>query len=113
MVYYPLSVLMLAGIKDVLIITTPEDQINFQRLLEELSPRKPECIKHYKDLITFVTDRAGHDVRYAIDASKIAKDLNWRPIETFESGIKKTVQWYLYNQDWCRRVQGGCYQRGV
>ena len=82
-------------------------------LLEEFAPRKPEGIKHYKDLITFVTDRAGHDVRYAIDASKIAKDLNWRPIETFESGIKKTVQWYLYNQDWCRHVQDGSYQRGV
>ena len=80
-------------------------------LLEELAPQKPEGIKHYKDLITFVTDRAGHDVRYAIDASKIAKDLKWKPIETFESGIKKTVQWYLDNQGWCRRVQDGSYKR--
>jgi len=79
-------------------------------LLEELAPQKPEGIKHYKDLITFVTDRAGHDVRYAIDASKIAKDLNWKPVETFESGIKKTVQWYLDNQDWCQHVQDGSYQ---
>jgi dTDP-glucose 4,6-dehydratase len=79
-------------------------------LLEELAPQKPEGMKHYKDLITFVTDRAGHDVRYAIDASKIAKDLNWKPIETFESGIKKTVQWYLDNQDWCQHVQDGSYQ---
>ena len=80
-------------------------------LLEELAPHKPEGINQYKDLITYVTDRAGHDVRYAIDASKIAKDLNWRPIETFESGIKKTVQWYLDNQDWCQHVQDGSYQR--
>jgi dTDP-glucose 4,6-dehydratase len=80
-------------------------------LLEELAPQKPEGVKRYKDLITFVTDRAGHDLRYAIDASKIAKDLNWRPIETFESGIKKTVQWYLDNQEWCQHVQDGSYQR--
>ena len=81
-------------------------------LLEELAQHKPEGIKHFKDLITFVTDRASHDVRYAIDASKIAKDLNWRPIETFESGIKKNMQWYVYNQDWRRHVQDGSYQRG-
>jgi len=80
-------------------------------LLEELAPRKPEGVKYYKNLITFVTDRAGHDVRYAIDASKISKDLNWKPMETFESGIKKTVQWYLDNQEWCQHVQDGCYQR--
>ena len=67
-------------------------------LLEELAPHKPEGIKQYKDLIIFVTDRAGHDVRYAIDASKIVKELNWTPIETFDSGIRKTVQWYLDNQ---------------
>lgn len=70
-------------------------------LLEELAPNKPKGITHYKELITFVTDRAGHDVRYAIDASKIAKELNWKPQETFDSGIRKTVQWYLDNQDWC------------
>tara|TARA_B100001059_G_scaffold236603_1_gene288177 strand:- start:6101 stop:7339 length:1239 start_codon:yes stop_codon:yes gene_type:complete len=81
------------------------------RLLEELAPQKPENIKHYKDLITFVTDRVGHDIRYAIDARKIAIDLNWKPIETFESGIKKTVQWYLDNQDWCQHLQDGSYQR--
>ena len=67
-------------------------------LLEELAPHKPGGINEYKDLITFVADRAGHDVRYAIDASKIAKDLNWTPIETFDSGIRKTVQWYIDNQ---------------
>ena len=80
-------------------------------LLEELAPHKPEGISQYKDLIAFVADRAGHDLRYSIDASKIAKDLYWQPIETFESGIKKTVQWYLENQDWCQHVQDGSYQR--
>ena len=79
-------------------------------LLEELAPNKPEGINQYKDLVTFVTDRAGHDVRYAIDSSKIAKELNWTPIETFESGIRKTVQWYLDNQDWCQNIQDGSYQ---
>jgi len=78
-------------------------------LLEELAPEKPENVTHYKDLITFVTDRAGHDVRYAIDASKIAKELNWTPLETFDSGIRKTVQWYLDNQDWCQHVLDGSY----
>ncbi len=65
----------------------------------------------YKSLITYVTDRPGHDRRYAIDASKIAKELGWQPEETFESGIRKTVQWYLENQQWCKNVQDGSYQR--
>lgn len=65
----------------------------------------------YESLITYVTDRPGHDRRYAIDASKIAKELNWQPEETFESGIRKTVQWYLDNQQWCKNVQDGSYQR--
>ncbi len=65
----------------------------------------------YKSLITHVTDRPGHDRRYAIDASKIAKELGWKPKETFESGIRKTVQWYLENQQWCKNVQDGSYQR--
>tara|TARA_B110000091_G_C13800409_1_gene469962 strand:- start:303 stop:1418 length:1116 start_codon:yes stop_codon:yes gene_type:complete len=77
-------------------------------LLEELAPHKPEGISQYKDLITFVTDRAGHDLRYAIDASKIEDALNWTPTETFESGIRKTVQWYLDNQGWCQSSQHGC-----
>lgn len=76
-------------------------------LLEELAPHKPEGVGQYKDLVTFVTDRAGHDLRYAIDASKIEEALNWTPTETFDSGIRKTVQWYLDHQDWCRRVQHG------
>ena len=69
------------------------------------------AITHYKDLITFVTDRPGHDMRYAIDATKIQRELGWSPEETFETGIQKTVFWYLNNQDWCRRVQDGSYQR--
>jgi len=81
------------------------------QLLEELAPNKPDGVKHYQDLITFVTDRAGHDVRYAIDASKIAKELNWKPQETFDSGIRKTVQWYLDNQAWCQHVLDGSYQQ--
>ena len=70
-------------------------------ILEELIPLNEGS---YKDLITYVTDRPGHDLRYAIDASKIAKDLNWLPKETFESGIKKTVQWYLDNRNWCDSI---------
>ena len=65
----------------------------------------------YESLITFVKDRPGHDLRYAIDASKIATELNWTPTETFDSGIRKTVEWYLNNMEWCSRVQDGSYQR--
>ena len=72
---------------------------------------KKEHPNNYKDLITFVEDRPGHDLRYAIDASKIEKQLGWKPRETFESGIRKTVEWYLDNQTWCERVQDGSYQR--
>lgn len=67
--------------------------------------------KSYKELITFVTDRPGHDKRYAIDASKIHSDLGWAPQETFETGIRKTVMWYLNNLDWCQHIQTGSYQR--
>jgi dTDP-glucose 4,6-dehydratase len=66
-------------------------------------------IKYYKDLMVFVKDRAGHDVRYAIDATKIANELNWTPDETFATGIKKTVEWYLDNKTWCKHVQDGSY----
>lgn len=76
-------------------------------ILQELRPQE----KSYRDLITTVTDRPGHDRRYAIDASKIEKELGWAPEETFETGIRKTVQWYLDNLDWCQRVQDGTYQR--
>ncbi|TBL48422.1 dTDP-glucose 4,6-dehydratase [Obesumbacterium proteus] len=78
-------------------------------LLEELVPNKPEGVEHYADLITYVTDRPGHDMRYAIDAVKIERELGWRPQETFESGIRKTVQWYLANESWWKRVQDGSY----
>ncbi|MHA2939533.1 dTDP-glucose 4,6-dehydratase [Vibrio sp. RC27] len=80
-------------------------------LLEELVPAKPEGVAHYQDLITYVTDRPGHDVRYAIDASKIGTELGWTPEETFESGIRKTVEWYLSNQEWWTRVLDGSYSR--
>ncbi|WP_417329137.1 dTDP-glucose 4,6-dehydratase [Halomonas cupida] len=79
-------------------------------LLEELAPAKPNGITHYTDLITYVQDRPGHDLRYAIDASKIERELGWAPQETFESGLRKTVQWYLENEDWWQRVQDGSYQ---
>lgn len=78
-------------------------------LLEELAPNKPEGVDKYLDLVTYVTDRAGHDVRYAIDASKIGRELGWKPEETFESGIRKTVEWYLDNKQWCSRVLDGSY----
>lgn len=68
-------------------------------------------VRDYKELVTFVKDRPGHDRRYAIDASKVQRELGWQPEETFESGIRKTVQWYIDNLEWCRRVQDGTYQR--
>jgi len=71
---------------------------------------RPQGIAHFRDLITFVTDRPGHDRRYAIDASKIEHSLGWVPEETFESGISKTVDWYLANRDWWQRVQSGAYR---
>ncbi|OLU24395.1 dTDP-glucose 4,6-dehydratase [Pseudomonas sp. PA15(2017)] len=77
-------------------------------LLDELQPRGAGS---YREQITFVTDRPGHDLRYAIDASKIERELGWTPAETFPSGLRKTVRWYLDNLDWCRRVQDGSYQR--
>ncbi len=80
-------------------------------LLEELRPQKPAGVERYEDLITFVADRPGHDLRYAIDAGKIQRELGWTPEETFETGLKKTVSWYLENQEWCRHVQDGSYQR--
>lgn len=79
-------------------------------LLEELVPEKPQGVTHYRDLITRVADRPGHDLRYAIDASKIERELGWVPQETFESGIRKTVQWYLTNQSWWQQVLDGSYQ---
>lgn len=85
-------------------------------LLEELVPdnchsRNNGNTKGFESLITYVKDRPGHDIRYAIDASKIERELGWKPEESFESGIRKTVEWYLVNSAWCKRVQDGSYQR--
>ncbi|MDA8796835.1 dTDP-glucose 4,6-dehydratase [Luminiphilus sp.] len=79
-------------------------------LLEELAPERPSGIDKYRDLITFVRDRPGHDARYAIDASKIERELGWVPEETFETGLRKTVQWYLDNTPWWERVLSGAYR---
>jgi dTDP-glucose 4,6-dehydratase len=80
-------------------------------LLEELAAdRKPAGVARYRDLITFVKDRPGHDARYAIDASKIARELGWMPRETFASGLRKTVVWYLENPGWWGRVLSGAYR---
>jgi dTDP-glucose 4,6-dehydratase len=79
------------------------------QLLDELIPQSP-YVPHYS-LITPVADRPGHDQRYAVDASKIAQELGWKPQETFYTGLRKTVQWYLDNQLWCRRVMDGRYCR--
>lgn len=80
-------------------------------ILELLVPEKPQGIIKFSDLITYVQDRPGHDVRYAIAADKIQRELGWTPSETFETGLKKTVQWYLSNLVWCKRVQEGSYKR--
>jgi dTDP-glucose 4,6-dehydratase len=79
-------------------------------LLDELRPSTHDGIKKYEELITFVKDRPGHDIRYAIDASKIQRELGWVPLETFESGLRKTVEWYLANESWWRSVLDGSYQ---
>ena len=80
-------------------------------LLDELSPR-PDG-ESYAHQIRFVTDRPGHDRRYAIDASKLERELGWRPAETFDTGIRKTVEWYLAHQDWVQAVQSGAYMEWV
>lgn len=82
-------------------------------LLEELAPHKPAGVAYFSDLISYVTDRPGHDLRYAIDASKIQRDLGWVPVESFGSGLRKTVQWYLNHQDWVKQVQSGEYQHWI
>ena len=79
------------------------------RILDQLRPQNNA--QPYENLITFVKDRPGHDLRYAIDASKIENELGWKPLETFETGIRKTIEWYLNNLEWCRHVQDGSYQR--
>lgn len=79
-------------------------------LLEELAPQKPAGVSQYRDLISYVTDRPGHDLRYAIDASKIESALGWKPQENFESGLRKTVLWYLQHADWSQAILNGSYQ---
>lgn len=86
------------------------------KLLEKLAPESPYAKSAtnpdgFKSLITFVKDRPGHDARYAIDAAKIQKELGWIPKETFTTGLRKTIEWYLANLDWCKRVQDGSYHR--
>jgi dTDP-glucose 4,6-dehydratase len=78
-------------------------------ILDELSPRTDG--KPYVDQITYVKDRPGHDRRYAIDATKIERELGWKPAETFETGIRKTVQWYLDNQSWVQNITSGAYRQ--
>ncbi|MEF9674809.1 dTDP-glucose 4,6-dehydratase [Pectobacterium aroidearum] len=79
------------------------------RLLDERVPDRPAGINKYEELITYVADRPGHDLRYAIDARKIYNNLGWKPQETFESGMRKAVEWYLENEQWWRRVKDGSY----
>ncbi|MCE3027178.1 dTDP-glucose 4,6-dehydratase [Salinicola sp. DM10] len=79
-------------------------------LLEELAPERPAGVASYANLITYVKDRPGHDLRYAIDAGKIARELGWQPRETFDSGLRKTVQWYLENDSWVKGVTSGAYR---
>ncbi len=80
-------------------------------LLDELRPQHPEGISEYQQLITYVTDRPGHDMRYAIDADKIRSELDWEPDEDFSTGIRKTIIWYLENPGWCEDIQSGSYRR--
>ena len=80
-------------------------------LLDELRPRADK--KPYKEQITYVADRPGHDRRYAIDARKLERELGWKPAETFETGIRKTVKWYLDNQGWVNNVLSGSYKQWV
>lgn len=82
-------------------------------LLEELAPNYPVGVQRYTDLITYVKDRPGHDVRYAIDASKIADELGWKPQETFTTGLRKTVEWYLINTEWVEHVKSGSYRQWI
>jgi dTDP-glucose 4,6-dehydratase len=80
-------------------------------LLDELRPRK-DCTS-YATQIVHVPDRPGHDRRYAVDATKIHRELDWTPAETFESGLRKTVQWYLGNPEWVATVQSGAYREWI
>ena len=96
-------------ILDELVPLKLKEEKNDDKILNPQSSTK--SIQTYKDLITFVNDRPGHDFRYAIDASKIQKELNWTPKHSFKSGIKKTIEWYLNNLNWCKNVEDKNYQR--
>jgi dTDP-glucose 4,6-dehydratase len=78
-------------------------------ILDKIIDKKPANVLSFAELITFVADRPGHDLRYAIDASKIKRELGWVPLETFESGIEKTINWYLTHEGWWQRVLDGSY----
>ena len=80
-------------------------------ILDELRPRSDK--QSYREQITYVTDRPGHDRRYAIDASKIERELGWKPAETFETGIRKTVEWYLASEAWIQEVTSGHYRQWI
>tara|TARA_B110000967_G_C18874523_1_gene557508 strand:+ start:905 stop:1975 length:1071 start_codon:yes stop_codon:yes gene_type:complete len=90
--------------------TNLEVVLTICRILDKLLPKNSKKIKLYEELISYVTDRPGHDLRYAIDASKIQNELGWVPKETFESGIFKTIKWYLSNEKWWSAVQDGSYR---
>ena len=77
-------------------------------MMNELKPSKNG---NYRDLITFVDDRPGHDKRYAVDSTKLQNTLKWKPRESFQSGIKKTIEWYLNNEDWWRKIQKNNYNQ--
>lgn len=82
-------------------------------LCDQLDALRPKASGSYRDQITFVKDRPGHDRRYAIDARKLERELGWKPSETFESGMRKTIQWYLENQEWVQDVMSGEYRNWV
>ena len=121
MVYYPLSTLMLAGILLVLAKGRPGEKYNLgggnernnvaivDRICDALDELRPSSTSRHT-LKTFVPDRPGHDRRYAIDATKIREELGWRPCEDFESGLEKTVRWYLANKPWWQRILSGSYR---
>ncbi len=79
-------------------------------LLDKRIDKKPDGVDSFESLIEFVEDRPGHDLRYAIDAAKIETELGWKPYETFETGLEKTVDWYLENREWSAHVLDGSYQ---
>jgi dTDP-glucose 4,6-dehydratase len=111
-----LAVLMRGTVGETYAIGGHNEQSNLEvvrsvcALLDELAPQHRGNVATYAELIRFVEDRPGHDRRYAIDAGKLERELGWTPRETLASGLRKTVQWYLANPDWCRHVQDGSYQ---